>query len=363
MRLEQRLRQDGEAPPPSEGARAPTRVLATVRLARVLVQRIVLAMLAAGVASSASAQTAPPLPPWSHELSDAARAGLEANDKRPPAPDSFEGRRARSEAIQQEIGVPRLTRWKVAVDETEIAGVPVRILHRAGQGVDWRKPGPILLNLHGGGFVVDAGSLTENVAIAAQTGLPVVAVRYRLLPDHRYPAALEDALKVYRALLETHDAARIGLYGTSAGAILSGELVARLKADKLPLPGALGFFSGGSDFSRLGDSVALFADLRGAAGLARMYSGQTALTDPVLSPARGDLSDWPPTMCVTSGRDFLQGSTARLCSALRRAGVPAELWLYDGLPHAFWAYIDAPETDEAFADMAAFLSRTVGAAR
>lgn len=326
-----------------------------------MILRMVLALLALTGAASASAQTK--LPPWSPELSSETRAALEANDRRPPAPDSFVERRAQSEAIQQEIGVPRMKRWNVAMEDAEIAGVPVRILHRAGHDADWRKPGPILLNLHGGGFMVDAGSITENVAMAAHTGLTVVAVRYRLLPDQRYPAALEDALKVYGALLETHDASRIGLYGTSAGAILSGELVARLKADKRPLPGALGYFSGVADFSRFGDSVTLFAEPQGAAMLARMYRGNVALTDPVLSPALGDLSGWPATMCVTSGRDFLQGSTARLCNALRRTGVRAEVWLYDGLPHAFWAYIDGPETDEAFADMAAFFSRRIGDAK
>ncbi|MBX3595826.1 alpha/beta hydrolase fold domain-containing protein [Sphingomonas sp.] len=313
------------------------------------------------MAASAPAQIK--LPPWSPELSQAAREGLEANDSRPAGPQTMDGRRARSEAIQQEIGQPRLARWKVAMEESEIAGVPVRIFRRAGRPGDWRGSGPVLLNLHGGGFFVDSGSITENVEIAAQTGYPVVAVRYRLIPEHPFPAAVEQALAVYRALLATRKAGSIGLYGTSAGAILSAELVARLKTDGVPLPGALGFFSGTANLSATGDSAALFADMAGAKAVAQLYAGRRSLDDPAVSPLIGELAGWPPTMCVTSGRDFLQGPTADFCNALRRAGVPAELWLYDGLPHAFWAYIDSPESDRAFADMARFLSKSIGAGK
>lgn len=321
-----------------------------------------LAMLAATVPGAAMADPVK-LPPWSASLSEDARKGLEANENRPPEPQSIDGRRDRAEAIQQEIGGPRMARWHVAMEEAEIAGVPVRVFHRAGAAADWRKPGPVLLNLHGGGFLVDSGSITENVAIAAQTGFPVVAVRYRLIPEHPYPAALEDALAVYRTLLKTHEARSIGLYGTSAGAILSGELVARLKADGETLPGALGFFSGTADFSRTADSIAVFADASMADALTAIYAGKTAPADPVLSPALGNLEGWPQTMCVTSGRDFLLGPTGEFCDSLRRAGVRADTWVFDGLPHAFWSYIDAPETDMAFADMARFFSRAIGAKR
>ncbi|MEZ5679846.1 MAG: alpha/beta hydrolase fold domain-containing protein [Erythrobacter sp.] len=323
-------------------------------------KRLILILSVILLPAAASAQV--DLPPWSPELSQAARDALEANSQRAPAPDTMEGRKERAEAIQQEIGQPRLARWNVTMDDTEIAGVPVRILHRSGEQVDWRRPGPILMNLHGGGFMVDSGSITENVEIAAQTGFPVIAVRYRLLPAHPFPAAVEDSLAVYRALLETHGADSIALYGTSAGAILASELTARIKREGIPLPAALGFFSGSADLATQADSLDLFADRSGAEALSRIYAGTTALDDPALSPARGELDGWPQTMCVTSGRDFLLGSTASFCNALQRAGVPVQLWLYDGLPHAFWSYIDAPETDRAFADMATFMTDALGGA-
>lgn len=288
--------------------------------------------------------------PWPETLSVQARAGLIANDARPPEPATMDDRRARAETIQQDIGQARLKRYGVTMTETLVAGVPVRVFAPK----DIRADAPILMNLHGGGFVVDSGSITENAAVAALTGYRVIAVRYRLAPEHLFPAAVEDALAVYRTLLAERPRPRIGLYGTSAGAVLSAELVARLRAGGLPLPVALGFFSGTADLARPSDSLTLFGDPGGATKLAGLYAGKRASADPLVSPLKGNLAGWPPTLCLTSGRDFLLGATADFCRTLDTAGVPANLILFDGLPHAFWSYIDAPETDAAFAAMARF---------
>ncbi|MFT3978076.1 MAG: alpha/beta hydrolase fold domain-containing protein [Sphingomonas bacterium] len=284
-------------------------------------------------------------------MSPEAKAGLATDAARSPEPPDIEGRRARIDAIQQEIGMPRLARYGVAMKEDMIAGSGPHLHARQGRG-----KAPVLLNLHGGGFTVDAGSISENAAVAALTGYRVVAVRYRLAPEHSFPAGVDDALAVYRALLADHDPARIGVYGTSAGAILSAELVARLRAEHLPLPAALGFFSGTGDLGRAGDSVGLFADPAALAATTAAYVGGGDPASPAMSPARGDLSGWPATLCVASTRDLLLSGTADFCRKLDAAGVDARLVVFDGLPHAFWAYIDAPESDEAMAVMARFLS-------
>lgn len=312
-------------------------------------------LLALALAPAASAQLVKA--PWPSFLSAEARAGLEANDARPPEPATIEGRRARADAIQQEIGAPRLARYGVTMKDDVIAGVPVRLFTPAKGAAK----GPVLLNLHGGGFLVDAGSISENAAVAALTGYRVVAVRYRLAPENGFPAGVEDAVAVYRALLKEHDPKAVGVYGTSAGAILSVELVARLRADKLPQPAALGFFSGAADLSAVGDSAGLFADASGVDALARLYAGERTTRDPLVSPQRGNLDGWPATLCLASTRDFLLSGTADFCRALDAAGSPAKLVLFDGLPHAFWAYIDAPETDAAFAVMARFFIARLGA--
>ncbi|MFT3754541.1 MAG: alpha/beta hydrolase fold domain-containing protein [Pseudoxanthomonas sp.] len=299
----------------------------------------------------------PPALPEPTGLSPQAVAALKANAARPPAKSSaMADRRAWSEAVQQEIGQPRLKRYAVTLRERRIAGVPVREFTTAATPAD----APILLNLHGGGFLVDAGSITENVPVAGLTGYRVVAVRYRLSPEHGFPDAVEDALAVWRALRAEHPHARMGLYGTSAGAILSAQLIARLRSEGEPLPVALGFFSGSADLATSGDSMALFGDPAGATMLTRMYLRLHDIDDPLASPARGDLSNWPPTLCLASSRDILLSATTEFCRRLDMAGVPSRLLVHDGLPHAFWAYIDAPETDEAFAAMARFFSAQLG---
>lgn len=314
--------------------------------------RLRLATAAAMLLSATPAPAQIVKAPWPDTLSAQARAALAANDARPPEPSTMPERRARAESIQQEIGGPRLRRYDVRMEDAVIAGVPVRIFHPR----DERSNGPWLMNLHGGGFLVDAGSITENAAVAGLTGYRVIAVRYRLAPEHPFPAGVEDALSVYRIVSKDR---AIGLYGTSAGAILSAELVTRLRAAGLPQPAALGFLSGSADLSRSTDTIALFSDPAGIHDLTRLYAGSHDLTDPALSPMLGKLEGWPPTLCLASARDFLLGGTADFCRRLDAAHVPAKLLVWDGLPHAFWSYIDAPETDAAFASMARFFRETM----
>lgn len=286
-------------------------------------------------------------------LSPQARAALAKDAARSPVGPDLASRRLRAEQIQEEIGARQLARYRVRLRDTTIAGVPVRMFepNTAAHG------GRMLLNLHGGGFIVDAGSLTENVPLAALTGSKVVALRYRLAPEHPFPAALDDAEAVYTALLREQPRVRIAVYGTSSGAILAAELVARLKAAAKPLPTALGFFSGTGDLQVFGDSARLFLPEGAAAGATGPYLGGRSASDPAVSPARGDLAGWPPTLCVSSTRDFLLSATASFCRRLDEAGTDARLIVHDGLPHAFWSYVEAPESDAAFAGMATFLRR------
>ena len=142
-------------------------------------------------------------------------------------------------------------------DETcSIAGVPVRIF--TPQDAQPQHPQSVLINLHGGGFNSDSGSLTETIPVCNLTRTRVVSVMYRLAPEHPFPAQLDDAVAVYRELLKTHSPAHIAIYGTSAGATLTSEVAVKLKQLGLPQPAALGIFSGKGDFARDGDSAAMY---------------------------------------------------------------------------------------------------------
>jgi len=265
-----------------------------------------------------------------------------------------------AEQMQVMIGAEQRKAHDVSVDDDVIAGVPVRRIARASGEIDRSR---VFLNIHGGGFATDAGSLTENIPIAALSGVEVVAVLYRFAPEHPYPAAVDDVLAVYKALLTDHHPADIGVYGTSAGAVIGPQLMMRLKAEGLPLPGVLGVFSGEANLVGVADSLRIFAKSVEGQMLIdakTAYVGDADPADPLLSPIFGDLSFFPPTLCVSSGRDVLLSGTVNLNRKLGDDGAPTELIVYDALPHAFWAYILAPESDDAFRRMSAYLTKHLG---
>lgn len=331
-----------------------------------------IALLASVASVSAPAQTAPAPPrtlmtwPAPDTLSPEARAMVNAMGKvQPPDPwPPVAVMRRYADGVQASLGATLTKRYGVRVEATTIAGVPVRIVYP--KGVTALGKGPVLLNLHGGGFTLDSGSLTESIPVAAMSGLPVVSVLYRLAPEAPYPAAVDDALAVFQALEKGRGARRIAVFGTSAGACLSAQLVARLTKLGRPMPAALGFFSGSADLTTSGDSESWMPLPLGAATMTAAvadYVGKTPTGDPILSPLRGDVSRFPPTLLLTSTRDMLLSQTSIFARALTEKGVDARLVVFDGLPHAFWSFMDVPETVQANALVARFLKDRVNAVR
>jgi acetyl esterase/lipase len=278
-----------------------------------------------------------------------------------------------------------LAEQRIAIDEWRARGsaeaikyYPVNIQHATIAGVRTELITPVqmpahnrrrvYINLHGGGFVTDSGSLIEGDPIANLTRSKVVSVYYRLAPEHPFPAAVEDVIAVYRELLRTYKPKSIGIYGSSAGAILACEVAVKLKQLHLPQPGALGVFSGSGDFSRVSDSRQLFT-LDGLPGKLAptdaahlpndSYVGATDRRDPMLSPIYADLTGLPPTLFVTSTRDALLGDTTIMQRAMLRAGVDARLVVFEALPHTFWYHFEFPESREALQVMANFLDQQV----
>lgn len=249
----------------------------------------------------------------------------------------------------------------ITIADGTAGGVPV--LRVSPQSVPTANNGKVLLALHGGGFDSDSGSISETIPIACYTGVQVVAALYRLAPEHPFPAAVDDAVAVYRELLKAHKPEQIAIYGTSAGAILTGEVAVRLKQLSLPEPAALGIFSGSGEFSEVDDSLALYS-LTGLSGYVAPetertqspYQASTNPKDPMLSPIYADLRGMPPALFVTSGRDLLLSGTINLHRAFLRAGDDARLVVFEGLPHAFWYDPELPEAIEANQYMAKFLS-------
>lgn len=282
-------------------------------------------------------------------------------------PETLAHRRSHTDEWQARAGEAFRKLYPVNVELQTIAGVPTKVI--TPLSVPALKQDRVLINLHGGGFNSDSGSLTESVPVAFLSQTKTIAVLYRLAPEHPFPAAVDDAVAVYREILKTHKPQNVAIFGTSAGAILTGEVAVKLRQLNLPLPGALGIFSGMGDFSQTGDSQAMYA-LRGLSGhldpprppaeQPREYAAKVDLKDPLLSPIYADLKGLPPTLFITSGRDLLLSGTTLLHRAFLRAGVDAELVVFEALPHAFWNDETLPETKEADQMMADFFDRKLG---
>lgn len=304
--------------------------------------------------------------PMPTTISPEAQTWLESLTHATPGPETLAERRARTDAWRAQDSAEARKLYPVNVEEATTAGVRTDIITPMSMPTENKTR--VLINLHGGGFNSDSGSLIEGVPISNLVRMKVVSVYYRLAPENPFPAAVDDVVAVYKELLKTYKPRSIGIFGTSAGAILTCEVTVKLKQLGLPLPGALGIFSSLADFSRAGDSRQIFA-LNGLPGQMQPvdpqhlpdndYVGKTDRKDPVLSPMFADLHGWPPTLLITSTRDLLLSDTAIFHRALLRAGDDSQLVVFEALPHAFWYHFQLPETREALDFMTKFLDEKV----
>ena len=299
--------------------------------------------------------------PMPSTISPEAQSWLESLTHSTPGPETLAERRARTDVWRVQDSAEARKLYPVTVEESTTAGVRTDIITPLATPTENRRL--VLINLHGGGFNSDSGSLIEGVPIANLAKIKVVSVYYRLAPENPFPAAVDDVVAVYKELLKTYKPRSIGIFGTSAGAILTGEVTVRLKQLGLPLPGALGMFSTLADFSQVGDARQLFT-LNGFPGQLEpvdtkhlpddQYIGKSDRKDPVLSPLYADLHSMPPSLLVSSTRDLLLSDTAIFHRALLRAGNDSQLVVFEALPHAFWYHFQLPETKEALELMAKF---------
>ena len=305
--------------------------------------------------------------PMPTTISAEAQKWLESLAHQKYVPQTLAERRAATDKWRTEDSAEAQKRFPVNIEEKIISGVRTDILTPLETPETNR--GRVLINLHGGGFNSDSGSLIEGVPICSLAKIKVVSVYYRLAPENPFPAAVNDVVAVYKELLKDYQPKNIGIFGTSAGGILTAEVAVKLKQSSLPLPGALGLFSILADYSRPADSQNLFA-LNGLPGIlspqdpnkriGEEYAPNTDPRDPVLSPLYADLHGMPPSLLVTSTRDILLSNTSIFHRALLSAGVDTQLVVYEALPHAFWYHFQLPETQQALELMAKFFNQKLG---
>jgi epsilon-lactone hydrolase len=248
----------------------------------------------------------------------------------------------------------------VSTEKSELGGVPTYVL-RSGE-VAKTDSGPVYLDIHGGGLIMGGGELVGLMAsgTALSTGMTTYSIDYRMPPLHPYPAALDDCVAAYRALLESHDPEDVFVGGGSAGGNLAAALMLRARDEGLPLPAGLVLFTPEVDLTESGDSFAVNADADHVLGSLRevnlLYAAGHDLTDPYLSPLFGDVTGFPPTLLQTGTRDLFLSNTVRMHRKLRNSGVAAELNVYEAMPHGGFGGA-SPEDREIAVETRRFLDR------
>jgi len=261
-------------------------------------------------------------------------------------------------AMREKLGVKQ--------EQATIGGVNVFTL--TPQTIAPENQNRVFIHFHGGAYVLQPGEpgTREGILMAGFGRAKVISVDYRTSSDAPYPAALDDCVAVYRDLLKTVPARKIAVFGTSTGGALTMALVLRARQEGLPLPAALAPGSPWSDMTKTGDTfyshnlvdnfqVSYDGYLKESAVL---YANGHDLKDPMLSPVYADLKGFPPTILTSGTRDLFLSLTVRTHRKLRRAGVDADLQVFEGLSHAQYTIsADAPETREAFEEIARFFDR------
>lgn len=288
-----------------------------------------------------------------------AKMGLPVMDTSRAEMSAADSRKALARYLQPQVD-RYLKHFPVDVSETTVGGVPARIITPKGGKADPRR---VLINLHGGAFTTcwESCSLIESVPIAATGNYKVVSVNYRMGPEAKHPAALEDVEKVYRELLKTYKPQSIGVYGCSAGGALTAQLGAWLPKRGLPQPAALGIFGAGALRFGAGDSAWIASAIDGsfpapaksgesAPDMTKGYFDGADMSDEVLSAALHPavMAKYPPSLVITGTRAMDMTPAIFTNSKLLEAGVRSTLIVGEGMGHCYIYSEDLPEARAAW---------------
>lgn len=248
-------------------------------------------------------------------------------------------------------------------EAVDAGGVSARWI--TATGADQRR---VLLYFHGGGYRLGSAQSHRDLMnrLSEAAGCRVLGLNYRLMPEHRFPAPIEDAMAAYSWLLDTGIPANcIALAGDSAGGGMVASLMLALRARQLPLPAAGVMLSALTDLEAGGSSYQTRADADPIhqraliQGLARAYLGKDGdRRDPLASPLHGDLSGLPPLLLQVGDRETGLDDSTQFFSAARKAGVQAQLEVWEGQIHVFQQFAaELPEAREAIDRIGRFLDQ------
>lgn len=223
-------------------------------------------------------------------------------------------------------------------EAVDAGGVPAERSHCGGSATN------AVLYLHGGGYVI--GSLVTHrglvANIARATAGQVLAIDYRLAPEHPFPAAIDDAVSAYRWLLENgHDPQSLAIAGDSAGGGLTVATLLKLKREGLPLPAAGVCISPWVDMEAVGESMDLKASVdpmvqrEGLLGMAAAYLAGANPRDPLTAPIYGDLDGLPPLLIQVGTAETLLDDARRLAMRAISCGVDVDYQEWRDMIHVF----------------------------
>lgn len=238
---------------------------------------------------------------------------------------------------------------------------------------EWQGPAEaeaVMLYFHGGAFVVGSPKthrpLVKNIVKAGS--VRALSIDYRLAPEHKFPAALEDAERAYDWLLEKgHAPENIAVAGDSAGGGLALSLLLKLKESGKPLPACAAALSPWTDLTGSGASVRLRQDVEDMLDgtklreTAALYHGEADPANPLISPLFGNLADLPPLLVQIGTDEILWDDSHSFAEKARQAGTECTLEVFEKMPHAFQLGADfVPEAREALRNVARFIENKTG---
>jgi acetyl esterase/lipase/glyoxylase-like metal-dependent hydrolase (beta-lactamase superfamily II) len=277
-------------------------------------------------------------------------------------------RKCETEVFYRSSDYKRLyQKYPVKMNPQRIGGIYTEVFTPAS-GISPRNATRVLINLHGGGFVENARteSHIESVPIASIGQIRVISIDYRQAPEFAFPSASEDVAAVYRELLRTYKPKDIGIYGCSAGGLLTAESVAWLQKELLPLPGAVGMLCEGAGYWTEGDTGYVGKAMIGGTIWGNTtdnpYFKNTKSDDPLAFPIRSlsIMKQFPPSLLIAATRDPALSSVVQTHSVLVSQGVDAELHVWEGLGHAFFFDPDLPQSREVYAVTVKFFNEHLG---
>ncbi|MFZ3235714.1 MAG: alpha/beta hydrolase [Stellaceae bacterium] len=270
-------------------------------------------------------------------------------------------------------------RRRAAAADRWVRGPPPGIervaVDAGGVAAEWvaapvAQAGVNILYLHGGGYVIGSPSLYRNLTwrLARAAAARLLAVDYRLAPEHPFPAAVDDAMTAYEWILAGGaDPRRLVVVGDSAGGGLAFALLLRCRDEaRLPLPAAVVALSPWTDLALTGASLAgnavadPFLDANGIPPIAEYYLAGADPRHPYASPLYGDPTGLPPALLQVGGDEVLRDDATRMADRLRAAGCEVTLEVWPRMPHVWHLFASVmPEARRAIARIGAFVRERI----